>query len=98
MKFFNYKNLAFLLICMPGDAITLRPEVTIHWNELHQKIEGFGTFAGRSIPIYESERRDEILNLLLGENGLRLTILRSTVFPDLNFSLDDPSKSKIKLF
>lgn len=71
--------------------------VNIHWDEEHQTIQDFGTFAGRSTQLYSSPKRDEILELLFGESGLQLTLIRSTIFPDLNFDYDDPGKSMVNV-
>jgi glucuronoarabinoxylan endo-1,4-beta-xylanase len=57
----------------------LSTEVTFYWGETKQTIDGFGVFAGRAEPFFSDENRDEILEALFGENGLKLSILRAEV-------------------
>lgn len=56
--------------------------VTLQWNSEIQEMDGFGfaeaTWANY---LYANEKRSEVLDLLLGENGLRCNILRGQVFP-----------------
>jgi O-Glycosyl hydrolase len=80
--------------------------VTIRWNNEKQEIDGFGVSqAGWAYRLYIHYQRDEVMDLLFGDNGLKLNMLRGEVFPhywenegdksfsledDINLSLDDP--------
>lgn len=77
-------------------------DVTLQWNNEEQTIDGFGVAqAGWSDYLYAHRKRNEIMDIMFGQNGLRLNILRGEVFPhydettfntdaNINLSLDDP--------
>lgn len=81
-------------------------EAVLHWTKEEQKIDGFGVAqAGWSTYLYAHRKREDLLNLLFGADGLHLGILRGEVFPhywedendkdfnldaDIDLSLDDP--------
>ncbi|MET3879689.1 glucuronoarabinoxylan endo-1,4-beta-xylanase [Chitinophaga sp. OAE865] len=70
----------FRLDDVPG---TIKPAVnssaTLDWNTTYQHIQGFGVFAGRAIPFFESTHRDTVLANLFGDNGLRLNMIRGEI-------------------
>lgn len=78
------------------------PDVTVQWNNEEQTIDGFGIAqAGWSDYLYAHHKRDEIMNILFGKDGLRLNIFRGEVFPhykeqtfntdaNIDLSLNDP--------
>ncbi|WP_291912452.1 glycoside hydrolase [Chitinophaga sp. CB10] len=53
--------------------------ITLNWAQGYQRIEGFGAFAGRVTPFFESPKRDSILDLLWGNSGLQLNMIRGEV-------------------
>lgn len=55
-------------------------DASIDWSKKNQIIEGFGSFAGRAEPLFTDHHRDEILDALFGNDGLRLSIIRGEVF------------------
>ncbi|MEG2332922.1 MAG: glycoside hydrolase, partial [Bacteroides sp.] len=81
-------------------------EVTLQWTTEKQKIDGFGVAqAGWADYLYAHRKRNEVMDILFGQDGLKLSILRGEVFPhywenaadkdfnldaDINLSLDDP--------
>lgn len=81
-------------------------QVTLQWTQEKQVIDGFGIAqAGWTDYLYAHRKREEVMNLLFGADGLHLSILRGEVFPhywakegdtsfymdeDYNMSLDDP--------
>lgn len=77
-------------------------DVVLGWNNEEQTIDGFGVAqAGWSDYLYAHRKRDEVMDVLFGPNGLRLSILRGEVFPhydettfntdaDIDLPLDDP--------
>ncbi|RWS07108.1 glycosyl hydrolase-like protein [Dinothrombium tinctorium] len=71
-----------------SNCLWCETKITIDWDQTYQEFKGFGVFSGRAKPFYEDVRRDQLLHSLFSEDGLQLTILRSTVFPDLSFTLD----------
>ena len=88
---------------IPADArSTLGADVVLQWNNEEQTIDGFGVAqAGWSDYLYAHRKRQEIMDVMFGQDGLRLSILRGEVFPhydettfnmdeDINLSLDDP--------
>ena len=88
---------------IPADArSTLGADVVLQWNNEEQTINGFGVAqAGWSDYLYAHRKRQEIMDVMFGQDGLRLSILRGEVFPhydettfnmdeDINLSLDDP--------
>lgn len=88
---------------IPADArSTLGADVVLQWNNEEQTIDGFGVAqAGWSDYLYANRKRQEIMDVMFGQDGLRLSILRGEVFPhydettfnmdeDINLSLDDP--------
>lgn len=72
-------------------------KIDIHWNEEKQTIDGFGVAqAGWSDKLYAHYKREEVLQKMFGNDGLRLSILRGEIFPhywedpqDRDFNLDD---------
>lgn len=81
-------------------------QVLLQWNDGQQTIDGFGVAqAGWTDYLYAHRKREEVLNLLFGNDGLRLSILRGEVYPhysqqpgdrsfymdeDVDMPLDDP--------
>lgn len=81
-------------------------QVTLQWTQEKQVIDGFGIAqAGWTDYLYAHRKREEVMNLLFGADGLHLSILRGEVFPhywakegdtsfymdeDYNMSLNDP--------
>ena len=77
-------------------------DVVLQWNTEEQTIDGFGVAqAGWSDYLYAHRKRNEVMDVLFGQDGLRLSILRGEVFPhydestfnidaDIDLSLDDP--------
>ena len=78
------------------------PDVVLKWNHEEQTIDGFGVAeAGWSDYLYAHRKRNEVMDVLFGQNGLRLSILRGEVFPhydrntfnmdeNIDLPLDDP--------
>lgn len=80
--------------------------VVLHWDKEEQNIDGFGVAqAGWAHYLYAHRKREDVLNLMFGADGLELNILRGEVYPyywmkegdtsffldeDINMSLDDP--------
>ena len=81
---------------------TIGSEVVLEWNHGHQVVDGFGVAqAGWADYLYAHRKRDEVMDILFGKDGLRLSILRGEVFPhydaktfnledDIDMPLDDP--------
>lgn len=77
-------------------------DVVLQWNMEEQTIDGFGVAqAGWSDYLYAHRKRNEVMDVLFGQDGLRLSILRGEVFPhydettfnmdaDIDLPLDDP--------
>lgn len=77
-------------------------DVVLQWGNEEQTIDGFGVAqAGWSNYLYAHRKRNEIMDVLFGQDGLRLSILRGEVFPhydpvtfnmneDIDQPLDDP--------
>lgn len=65
----------------PSDIIkpVVNSNTTLDWNTTHQCIQGFGVFAGRAIPFFESVHRDTVLANLFSDNGLRLNMIRGEI-------------------
>ncbi|MDR0988224.1 MAG: glycoside hydrolase [Prevotellaceae bacterium] len=86
---------------LPGTGGT-GADVVLQWNREEQTMDGFGVAeAGWVDYLYAHRKRNEVTDLLFGQDGLRLNILRGEVFPhydeqtfnmdaDINLSLDDP--------
>ncbi len=53
--------------------------ITLNWSQGLQPIQGFGAFAGRVTPFFESANRDTIMSLLWGSAGLQLNIIRGEI-------------------
>ena len=72
-------------------------KIDIRWNDEKQVIDGFGIAqAGWSDKLYAHFKREEVLQKMFGNDGLRLSILRGEIFPhywenrqDKDFNLDD---------
>lgn len=68
-------------------------DVVLQWNTEEQTIDGFGVAqAGWSDYLYAHRKRDEIMDTMFGQNGLRLSILRGEVFPhydEATFNMDE---------
>ncbi|MGS2740042.1 glycoside hydrolase [Sinomicrobium pectinilyticum] len=60
-------------------------EITLDWDKTYQEIDGFGTFAGRAKPLYESENRDSIIEYLWGPSGLQLNMIRAEILYEYPF-------------
>ena len=77
-------------------------DVVLRWNNEEQTIDGFGVAqAGWSDYLYAHRKRNEVMDIFFGTEGLRLSILRGEVFPhydettfntdaNIDLSLDDP--------
>ncbi len=98
------------LLPEPSPEVTTRAagssEVLLQWNTEKQTIDGFGVAqAGWTDYLYAHRKRNEVMNLLFGNDGLHLNILRGEVYPhywenetdkdfnmneDIDMSLDDP--------
>lgn len=72
-------------------------DVVLHWNTEEQSIDGFGVAqAGWADYLYAHRKRDTVLDLMFGKEGLHLNILRGEVFShywknegDTSFYLDE---------
>lgn len=68
-------------------------DVLLEWENEKQAIDGFGVAqAGWADYLYAHRKRNEVMNILFGQDGLRLSILRGEVFPHYNektFNMDD---------
>ena len=72
-------------------------KIDIRWNDEKQVIDGFGIAqAGWSDKLYAHFKREEVLQKMFGNDGLRLSILRGEIFPhywenrqDKDFNIDD---------
>ncbi|MBO9595919.1 MAG: hypothetical protein J7599_23650 [Niabella sp.] len=53
--------------------------VNVDWSGEQQTIDGFGTFAGRATPLFESPKRDSVMAMLWGTQGLQLNIARGKI-------------------
>ncbi len=53
--------------------------ITLNWGTTYQRIEGFGAFAGRATPFFESAKRDTIMKQLWGNDGLQFNIIRGEI-------------------
>lgn len=100
-KYMNY----LLLVCIPvaffscKEAGTTKPDstITLNWEDEKQTIDGFGVAqAGWSDRLYAHHKRNEVMNLMFGKDGLQLSILRGEIFPhywentqDTDFNLND---------
>lgn len=77
-------------------------DVVLQWTNEEQTIDGFGVAqAGWSDYLYAHRQRNEVMDVLFGQDGLRLSILRGEVFPhydektfnldaNIDLPLDDP--------
>lgn len=77
-------------------------DVVLQWNHEEQHIDGFGVAqAGWADYLYAHRKRGEVMDVLFGQDGLRLSILRGEVFPhydektfnmdeNIDLPLDDP--------
>lgn len=60
----------------------LTQNVVIQWDEEGQELDGFGIAeADCAADIFTHPKRDEIMNLLFGKDGLDISILRGEIFP-----------------
>lgn len=97
----RYRNIfLFILISVIGFSCKEAQEpdckINILWNNEKQTIDGFGVAqAGWSDKLYAHFKREEVLQKMFGNEGLRLSILRGEVFPhywenpqDKDFDLD----------
>ncbi|MCC8155089.1 MAG: hypothetical protein LIP01_13400 [Tannerellaceae bacterium] len=92
------KNVCTLTILLCMSLLPLHAgDVTIHWNQEKQTIDGFGVSqAGWSYPLYAHHQRDKLMELLFDQEGLQLNILRGEIYPhywenenDTSFNLED---------
>jgi O-glycosyl hydrolase len=65
--------------------------VTIHWNDTHQVIDGFGTSQGGgfvgTLHDWPEPQRGQILDLAFSRaKGIGLTIFRAAILPELELS------------
>ncbi|MEG0039162.1 MAG: glycoside hydrolase [Bacteroides sp.] len=90
----------------PNSRSVSSSDVILQWTVEEQKIDGFGVAqAGWADYLYAHRKRNEVMDILFGQDGLKLSILRGEVFPhywentadkdfnldaDINLSLDDP--------
>lgn len=84
----------------------LKNSVQINWNTEKQEIDGFGVGQAAWVKhLYANRKREEVMGLLFGPNGLQLNMMRGEIFPDywenetdtdfnvtdnVDLSLDDP--------
>ena len=70
-----------------------KADVVLEWNNEQQVIDGFGVAeAGWADYLYAHRKRNEVMDVLFGQDGLRLNILRGEVFPHYDaktFNLDE---------
>lgn len=101
----NEKDLD-VLNSVPGALTKAGPsDVIVQWNDEKQIIDGFGVSQGHPTRLYAHRKRDELMGMLFGDQGLRLNILRGDVFhhyspskgvydyafdKDLDIPYDDP--------
>lgn len=58
-------------------------DVILYWDKEEQRIDGFGVAqAGWAHYLYAHREREKVLDLMFGEEGLHLNILRGEIFPD----------------
>lgn len=70
----------------------------IDFNKNKQTIEGFGSFAGRALPFFMAQKREQIARMLFSPEGLGLSMIRMEISPYIasfaripkNLSLNDP--------
>ena len=56
-------------------------DVVLHWDKEEQNIDGFGVAqAGWADYLYAHRKRDTVLDLMFGKEGLHLNILRGEVY------------------
>ena len=56
-------------------------DVILHWNTEEQNIDGFGVAqAGWADYLYAHRKRDTVLDLMFGKEGLHLNILRGEIY------------------
>ncbi|NSL87668.1 glycosyl hydrolase [Chitinophaga sp. Mgbs1] len=60
--------------------------ITLNWGTTYQRLEGFGAFAGRATPFFESARRDSIMKQLWGADGLQLNMIRGEIMHTYPFN------------
>lgn len=107
MKFFSIlvASVACLFACTdsnelpqaePNPAITRsasNADVVLQWDNEEQNIDGFGIAqAGWSTYLYAHRKRNELMDIFFGQDGLRLSILRGEVFPHYDpntFNMDE---------
>ncbi len=60
----------------------INKNVVVHWDEEGQELDGFGIAeADCAADIFGHPKRDEVMDLLFGKNGLNVSILRGEIFP-----------------
>ncbi|RWS00539.1 glycosyl hydrolase-like protein, partial [Dinothrombium tinctorium] len=69
-----------------GECNECAIRITVDWKKEYQALEGFGAFAGRALHFHNDIKREEILDALFGNDGLQLSVIRFTIFPDLSFN------------
>lgn len=68
------------ILCITGSYA--QNSVTLQWNNEKQEIDGFGVAqAGWAHRLYNHFQRDEIMDMMFGQDGLKLNILRGEIFP-----------------
>lgn len=71
----------------------VKADMVLQWNNEKQVMDGFGVAqAGWADYLYAHHKRDEVMDVLFGRDGLRLSILRGEVFPHYNeqtFNMDE---------
>ena len=71
--------------------------IVIRWKDCKQRIDGFGIAqAGWAKELFAFKNREQVMDKMFGEDGLRLNILRGEIFPhywenetDKDFNLND---------
>lgn len=68
--------------CLPAWGGGLPSQITVHAEPAAQVIDGFGVAqAGWADQLFLFENREQVIDALFGENGLKLNLLRGEVFP-----------------
>lgn len=84
-----------IIIDLGGDSESLTG-ITLKWDNEGQEMDGFGfAEAYWANYLFANEKRDEVLNLLLGESGLRCNIVRGEIFPSYGIGKGIPNDFQI---
>ncbi|NIG57515.1 glycoside hydrolase [Chitinophaga sp. Cy-1792] len=60
--------------------------ISLNWSQGYQQIDGFGAFAGRATPFFQSLKRDSAMESLWGNTGLQLNMIRGEVMYTFPFN------------